>query len=67
VDGKPTPTLEEFIAVVKEKKENVRVKSLSLDGQERMTTIPLNSEFWKTYSVKFDLTSGEWVRTENSL
>ena len=65
VDGQPVTSLDDFAAAVKEKtdqKTAVRVRSVTLDGQERMSTVPLDSEFWKTYKV--ECVDGQWQRTE---
>ena len=65
IDGKPVRSLDDFAAAVKEKtdqKTAVRVKSVTLDGQERMSTVPLDSEFFKTYKV--ECVEGKWKRTD---
>ena len=64
VDDAATPTLETFINVIREKKTSVRVKSVGLDGRERMTSIPLDSEFFGLYKVEYSKDTLTWRRSE---
>ncbi|MCP4037457.1 MAG: PDZ domain-containing protein [bacterium] len=53
VDGKPTPDLDAFLAVVtgKPNRGAVRIKAVDLDGGIEVITLKLDLEFWPTYEL----------------
>ncbi len=53
VDGKPTPSLEAFLAVVRAKRhgESVRIRQEDLRGASSVSTLKLDLKYWPTYEI----------------
>ena len=64
VNGQPTGDLATFLEVVGEMEDRdaVRLKTIGLDGRERVETLKLDLRYWPTWEAK--RVDGEWVRTE---
>ncbi|CAI0547541.1 unnamed protein product [Linum tenue] len=64
VNGKPTPSLEAFINVVKElgHAEFVRVKTVHLNGKPRVMTLKQDLHYWPTWGLRFDPDTSMWRR-----
>jgi hypothetical protein len=54
VDGRPTPDLDSFLAVVGKGRDRgaVRVKTEDLDGRVDVLTLKLDLEYWATYALE---------------
>ena len=63
VDGKPTPNLEAFLAAIEgqEDRQAIQMKTVALDGQERVETMKLDLRYWP--SQVFERANGHWNRT----
>jgi len=64
VDGKPTEDLDAFIAAVVGRPDRapVRLRTVDLEGKERVLTLELDLEFWPT--TEFLREGGAWKRIE---
>ncbi|MEE8118733.1 MAG: PDZ domain-containing protein [Gammaproteobacteria bacterium] len=62
VDGNPTPDLDAFLAVVKNKQngEAVRLKVLNWDGSAGVITLKTDLHYWPTYELRLE--NGSWHR-----
>ena len=67
VDGKPTPSLEAFLAVVRAKRhgESVRIRQEDLRGASSVSTLKLDLKYWPTFALERDEKSGEWCRRDD--
>ncbi|KAL3637761.1 Protease Do-like 7 [Castilleja foliolosa] len=65
VNGKPTPTLDAFVAVTKEIEhgEFVRVKTVHLSGKPRVLTLKQDFHYWPSWELRFDPETTMWRRT----
>jgi len=64
VDERPTPDLDSFIEVVKDKgdRESVRLKVMDMSGRVRVITLKLNNNYWPMAEVVS--TDKGWLRAE---
>ncbi len=64
VNGQPTPDLDTFLASVAamSDREAVRLKTVGLDGTERMETLKLDLRYWPTWEARRE--DGVWSREE---
>jgi len=64
VDDRPTPDLDSFIAVVKDKgnRDSVRLKVMDMKGKPKVITLQLNNNYWPMAQVTN--TGLGWQRTE---
>ncbi len=64
VDDRPTPDLDSFIRVVKDKadRDSVRLKVMDLKGRIKVITLQLNNNYWPMAEI-IDTEKG-WVRSE---
>lgn len=63
VDGKPTPDLDAFIALVRTKqdRESVRLKTVLWNGAVEVITLKLDKHYWPSYQLRRQPEG--WVRT----
>ena len=61
VDGKPTLSLDEFLASLEGKAsgDSIRIKALALDNQVHVTTLKLDHHYWPTRDYR--LSDGQWT------
>ncbi len=64
VDGTPTPTLDAFLAAVKDRPDRgaVRLKTVDLDGKPQVITLKLDLQYWPTTELRVG--SEGWGRAE---
>ncbi|MCP3674106.1 MAG: hypothetical protein GY829_06500, partial [Gammaproteobacteria bacterium] len=64
IDERPTPDLDSFIAIVKDKqdRDSVRLKVMDLKGRTKVITLQLNNNYWPMAQILH--TENGWVRTE---
>ncbi len=62
VDGTPTPTLDAFLAAVKDRPDRggVRLKTVDLDGKPQVITLKLDLQYWPTAELRAG--AGGWER-----
>ena len=65
VDGRPTPDLDSFLAVVagREHREAVRLRTVNWNGQAEVLTLKLDNRYWPTYELTLG-DDGDWQRRE---
>ncbi|XP_057796551.1 protease Do-like 7 [Salvia miltiorrhiza] len=64
VNGKPTPNLDAFVAVIKEIEhgEFVRVRTVNFKGTSQVLTLKQDLHYWPTWELHFDPETGMWHR-----
>ncbi|XP_024357766.1 protease Do-like 7 isoform X2 [Physcomitrium patens] len=64
VNGKPTPSLQDFVDVTQELEHGafVRVKTVYLNGKPRVLTVKQDLHYWPTWELRFDPTTAMWRR-----
>ena len=62
VDGKPTPDLDAFLALVsgKEDRASLRLKTVSWNNSVDVMTLKLDKTYWPTYELR--RSGGGWER-----